>query len=130
MYHLSAVLTHLPLIPFTTEEMTGWSIEAAKSANKASRNPPSWFTVSVTPSINAFESYDFVILMISFIFSFELNKVYPFPALTAPFSIIFLSNLFFAFEVKLVTNSGKLSLPERIAIIVSAFFLTLPKQEP
>ena len=39
-----------------------------------------------------------------------MNKVNPFPALIAPFPLIFLSNLFVAFEAKLLTNPGKLSL--------------------
>ena len=37
--------------------------------------------------------------------SFETNKVNPFPALTALFPLISLSNLFIALEVKLLTNS-------------------------
>ena len=60
----------------------------------------------------------------------EINKVNPFPALTAPFPLIFLSNLFIAFEIKLLTNPGKLSLAKGIAMFVSAFFPKLPKQEP
>ena len=51
-----------------------------------------------------------MILIISFISSFEINKVNPFPALTAPLPLNFLSNLFTAFDVKLPTNPGKLSL--------------------
>ena len=43
MYLLSALLTLLPLTPFTTEEITGCTIEAAKGANKAPRNSPSLF---------------------------------------------------------------------------------------
>ena len=39
-----------------------------------------------------------------------MSKVNPFPALTSPFPLIFLSNLFIAFEVKLLTYPGKLSL--------------------
>ena len=66
------------------------------------------FTVSVTPSINATEfSNNFMVLIISFIYSFKINKVNPFPALTVPFSPTFLSNLYITFEVKLLTN-GKL----------------------
>ena len=38
--------------------------------------------------------------------------------MTAPFSLIFLLNLFIALEVKLITNQGKLSL----AICVSPFY--------
>ena len=45
----------------------------------------SCFTVSVTPSINTPESSsDLMILIISFISSFEMNKVNHFPALAAP----------------------------------------------
>ena len=49
--------------------------------------------------------------------------------LTAPFPLIFLSNLFIAFEVELRTNPGKLSLAREIAIFVSAFFPKLPNQK-
>ena len=54
MYPLPALLTPLLLIPFTTEGMTGCTIEVSKGANKARRNLPfcyfiSCFTVSVTP---------------------------------------------------------------------------------
>ena len=44
------------------------------------------------------------------------------PASTAPFTLIFLSDLFTAFEVKLLTNPVKLSLAKGFAIFVSAFF--------
>ena len=71
----------------------------------------SCFAVLVTPSINTPEySNDFMILIISFISLFEINKVNPFPAMTAPFPLIFLSYLFIAFEVKLLTDLGKLPL--------------------
>ena len=91
----------------------------------------SCFTVSVTPSINTSKSSnDFIILIISFISLFEINKVNPFPALTTPFPLTFLSNLFIAFEAKLLTNPGKLCLDKGIAIFVSAFFPKLPNQEP
>ena len=43
IYHLTAFLTPLPLIPFTTEKITGYTSEAAKGANKAPRNPSSCF---------------------------------------------------------------------------------------
>ena len=108
----------------------------AKGANKAPRNLPSCFfilcfTVSVAPSINTPESSnDFVILIISFLSSFKINKVNPFPALTASFSLIFVSNLFITLEVKLLTNPGKLSLAKGIAIFVGAFFPKLPNEEP
>ena len=75
----------------------------------------SCFTVPVTPSINTPEcSSDLMSLIISFLSSFKMNKVNPFPALTAPFPFIFLSNLFIAgkaaFEAILLTNQGNLSL--------------------
>ena len=76
------------------------------------------------PSINTFESSnDFMILIISFLSSFKMNKVNHFPALTAPFGLIFLSNLFIAFEVILFTNPGKLSLGKGIAMFYSAFLV-------
>ena len=57
-------------------------------------------------------------LLISYISSFEKkNKVIHFPAITAPFQLIFLSNLLVAFEDKLLTNPGKLYL----ATFASAF---------
>ena len=77
----------------------------------------------MTLSINTPESSDeFVILVVSFISSFKINNVNLFPALTAPFPLIFLSNLFIALEVKLLTNPGKLSLTKGIATFVSALF--------
>ena len=108
----------------------------AKIANQAPKDLSSCFfiscfTVSVTPSIKTPESSnDFMILTISFISLFEINKINRFPTLTATFPLIFLSNLFIAFEVKLLTNPGKLSLAKGIAILVSAFFPKLPNQEP
>ena len=98
MYPLPALLTPLPLIPFSTEEITGCINDAAKSANKPPRIPPSYlfissFPVSVNPSINTPESSnDFIIFITSFISLFAINKVNPFPALTALFPLIFLSN--------------------------------------
>ena len=71
-----------------------------------------------------------MILIISFISSFQINKINPFPALTAPFSLVFLSNLFIALEVKLLTNTGKLSLAKGKRMFVNAFFPKLPNQEP
>ena len=65
------------------------------------------FTVSVTPTINTLESSNYFIIFISFISSFEINKVNSFPTLKAPFLLIFLSNLFNALEVKSLTNPGK-----------------------
>ena len=53
IYPLPALLTQLPVIPFTKEEITGCTNEAAKGDNKAPKNPPccffiSSFTVSIT----------------------------------------------------------------------------------
>ena len=60
--------------------------------------------------------------MISYVSSFKINKVNPFLALTASFPLIFLSRLFIALEVKLLTYPGKLSLDKGITIFISAFF--------
>ena len=54
--------------------------------------------------------------------SFEINKVNPFPALTAPFPLVFLSNLVIAFEGILLTSPSKLSPVNGIATFVSVFF--------
>ena len=62
-----------------------------------------------------------MILIISLISSFEMSKVNPFPALTSPFPLIFLY-LFIAFEVKVLTYPGILSLAKGIAMLVCAFF--------
>ena len=78
MCSLPALLTPLPLIPFTTEEITGCINEAAKGAKKASRNLPSclfYFSISVSviPSINTLEfSNGFMIVIVSFL-SFHLK---------------------------------------------------------
>ena len=63
-----------------------------------------------------------------FISSFEINKVNPFAAFTAAFKIplVFLSNIFIAFEVILLTNPGKLFLAEGIARSVITFLCKLP----
>ena len=68
-------------------------------------------------------------VIISFTPSFEIIKANPFPALTAPLPLIFLFNLYIAFEVKLLTYPGKSSLAREIAIFVSAFFPKSPNQE-
>ena len=131
MYPLPALLTPLPFIRFTTEKITGYTNEAAKGTNKEVHLCVSCFTVSVTPSINTPKSSnDFMILKISFISSFERDKLNPFPALIAPFPHILLPNLFIAFEVKLHTNPGKLSLPKGIARFFNAFFPKLANKEP
>ena len=50
--------------------------------------------------------------------------------LTTPFALIFLSNLFIAFESKLLTNPGTLSLAKAVARSAIAFIPKLPNQEP
>ena len=70
-----------------------------------------------------------MILIISYMSSFEINKVNPFPAQIATFPFIFLSNLYYALKVELLANSGKLSIIKGIVIFVSAFFPKLPNQE-
>ena len=71
-----------------------------------------------------------MILTISFISTVEINKVNLFPAQTAPFPLIFLLNLFIAFEFKLLTNLSKLFLPKVIATFVSTFLPKFDHQEP
>ena len=107
----------------------------AKSANKAPRNPACFcFISSLTvsfASINMLESSnDFIILIISFIYLIEINKINPFPVLTVLFPLIFLSNFFIAFEGKLLINPDKYSLAKEIAIIVNDLFAKLPYPEP
>ena len=86
------------------EEAIGAINEPAIGAIIALKNPSpcfsiSFFTVSVAPSINRPEySSDFIILVIASISSFEMNEVNPFPAVTAPLPLIFLSNLSIADE--------------------------------
>ena len=43
IHSLPTLLIPLPLTPFTTEEVTGRTNEAAEGAKKAPRNPPSCF---------------------------------------------------------------------------------------
>ena len=84
------------VIGCTNEEAIGAINEASIGAIIAPGNSPSGFyipcfTVSVTPSINRPDfSSDSTILIISPISSFEMNKMNPFPALTAPAPLIFL----------------------------------------
>ena len=63
-----------------------------------------------------------MILIMSFISSFKINKLNPFPALAALFPLISLSNLFITSEAKLLTNPGKLSLAKGIARSFITFF--------
>ena len=50
--------------------------------------------------------------------------------MTAPVLHIFILNSFFAFEAKLLTNPGNLSLAKGISRPSSVFFPKLSKQEP
>ena len=59
-----------------------------------------------------------------------MNKVNLFFSSDSSFSLIFLSNLFIAFQAKLLTNPGTSSLAKGIARSVSAFLPKLPNQEP
>ena len=106
-----ALLTPLTLTPFPTEEITGCINEETKGANKALRIHVLFFiscyTIWVCPSINPSESpNDFKILIKSILSSFEIRKVNYSPALTTPFRVVLLSNLFIALKVKLFTNPG------------------------
>ena len=68
MYLLPALLIPLPIMLFTTQEITGGTTDAAKAANKGQRNPPSCFflcfAVSVTPSINTPKSSNDSLILI------------------------------------------------------------------
>ena len=97
----------------------------AKCTNKAPRNWPSCFfipcfTVSVIPTINAPESFNNFIIL-SFLSSFEIKKVNLFPALTVPFPLIFLSNLFIIFDAELLSSPRRLSIARGIARSVIIF---------
>ena len=63
-----------------------------------------------------------MILIISFIPSFKINKVNLSPSFAALFRLTVLSNLFVTFEVKFLTNSGKQSLAKGVVTFVIAFF--------
>ena len=110
-----------PVIAIINEEATGCINkeaidginEAAIGAIIAPRNPPSCFfipcfTVSVAPLIHTPDfSGESMILIMSVMSSFEMNKLSPFPAITAPCPLIFLSNLSNTDEVALVANLNK-----------------------
>ena len=127
---LPVLIIPLPIIPFATEKITSCATEAAKGANKNSKKSCflfsiSFFTITVTPFINTPEcSNHFIILIISLISPFKINKVDPFLALRDAFALIFLSKLFTVFEAKLLLNPGKLSLAKGIArSVITSFFL-------
>ena len=102
--------------------------KGATGANKSLRNLHSCsfilcFTVSVTLSINTAKPYnDFIIFIISLMCLVEINEVNCLFSLIASFLLIFLSNLFIAFEVRYITNPSKLSLAKGIVTCASAFF--------
>ena len=66
-------------------------------------------------------SSGFITFIILFISLFEMKKVIPFPALTAPFPFIFLSNLLITLEMILLVNPDKLFLAKQIGTFASAF---------
>ena len=106
----------------------------AKGANNAPSNSLfcffiSCFTVSVNPSINTPKYFNDLMILISFISPFEINKVNSFPALTDAFPLIFFSNLIIAFGVKLLTDPDILSIAKGIAILVLSFLNYLNKKK-
>ena len=70
-------------------------------------------------------SSDSTILIIPFTSSFEMDKMNPFPALTASCPLIFLSNFSNTAEVALVANFGRISLSKGTARSNNAFLPTL-----
>ena len=81
--------------------------------------------VSVASSINRTDfSIDSTILIMSYISSFQVNIVDPFPALTAPFPLIYLSYISNIDKIAFVANVGKKCLPKRITRSNNTF---LPK---
>ena len=79
-------LTHFPNILPTKEKAVGAINEASIGEGRTPLSCflISYFTVSVILSINRSEfSSGFMILIISPIYSFEMDKANPFPALTA-----------------------------------------------
>ena len=89
------------------------------------------FFLSVTLSINTRKSSKvFMNLIMLFISSFRIIKINSFPVLTAVFPIIFLSNLYTAFEGKLFTSPSKLSLAKGIVTSIITNLSKLPNQEP
>ena len=97
IYPLPALLTPLPLIPFTDKENPVCT--NAKGANKAPRDILDAFHVLL------FQEFH--------------QLIHP----NLPYCISVFFNSFIAFEVKLLTYPGKLPLAKGIATFVSAFFL-------
>ena len=79
---------------------------------------------TVTLSVNKpISSSDFTTLITSFLYSFKMNGINSFSALTSLFSRFFLSNLFIKVDVVLPTNAREK------ATFLSAFLLKLPNRE-
>ena len=68
-----------------------------------------------------------MILTKSFTFSFKINKVHSFPALTEPFPLIFVLKFFIKFEPKYLINPGKCSPAKEITTFANALFTKLPR---
>ena len=71
MHPFPALLISLPLVPLTTEEITGCTNEADNGAYNAERNPLSsffipCFAVSVIPSINTFDTLIHLLMILWF----------------------------------------------------------------
>ena len=140
LHPLPSLLTAIPLIPFTTEEVTGCTTKTAKGVNKEPRNLLACFfffflfqllLLQLLNQLIPLEfSSDFMILIILFVSSTEVNRVNPVSAPTASFSLMSLSEFFIAFEAILLTNPGKLSLVKVISTFLSAILPKLPNQEP
>ena len=141
LHPLPILLTAIPLIPFTTEEVTGCTTKTAKGVNKEPKNLLACFflyfflfqllLLQLLHQLIPLEfSSDFMILIILFVSSTEVNRVNPVSAPTASFSLMSLSEFFIAFEAILLTSPGKLSLVKVISTFLSAFIPKLPNQEP
>ena len=74
-----------------------------------------------------------MLLIISVIFSFKINKPFPWTFFCSnssfPLIIIFFFFKFIAFEIILLTYPGKLSVVKGIATFASAFLPKLPNKE-
>ena len=78
------------------------------------------FLVLLFQSQHQFE-LDSTILIISFIYSFEIYNVNPISALTSPLPLIFLSSTSIPDEIVLVANLGKTSLAKEKSKYIRAF---------
>ena len=106
------------------QKVIGAINEAAIDVIIIPKNPSSFFTVLVAPSINRPDfSDDSTILIISSISSFEMNKTNLFPAL-CPF--IFLLNLSNTEEVALIAYLSKIYLAKGTVRSINIFLPNLP----